>query len=71
MAFLQDTTAKIKANPVSTLLGGVAGFLIAKKLMKTENNYYVIGIAIVGAIGGAMISASMKTKKTTTIEVRA
>ena len=71
MAFIQETTAKIKANPISTLLGGVAGFMIAKRLMKMENNYYVAGVAVLGAIAGAMVSASMKTKKTTTIEVKA
>lgn len=71
MAFIQDTTAKIKANPISTLLGGVAGFLVAKRLMKTENNYAVIGAVVVGALGGAMISASMKTSKSATLTVRA
>lgn len=71
MAFIQDTTAKIKANPISTLLGGVAGFMIAKKVMKVENKYALIGIIVVGALSGAMISASMKTKKATTIQVKA
>jgi len=63
MAFIQDSTAKIKANPISTLLGGVAGFMIAKRVMKTGNMYYIIGASVVGAIAGAMISASMKTKQ--------
>jgi hypothetical protein len=71
MAFIQDTTAKIKANPISTLLGGVAGFMIAKRLIKVESNYALIGMVVVGALSGAMISASMKTKKSTTIEVKA
>ena len=71
MAFIQDTTAKIKANPISTLLGGVAGFMIAKRLIKVENNYALVGMVVVGALSGAMISASMKTKKSTTIEVKA
>jgi hypothetical protein len=68
MAFIQDTTAKVKANPLSTLAGGVAGFLIAKRLIKTTNNYYLAGAVIVGALGGAMISASMKTSKSATIK---
>ena len=71
MAFIQDTTAKIKANPISTLLGSVAGFLVAKRLMKTENNYAVVGAVVVGALAGAMISASMKTSKSATLEIRA
>jgi len=72
MAFIQDTTAKIKANPLSTLTGGVAGFFIAKKVMKTPNKYYMVGAIIVGALAGAMISASVKTKSASkSVEVKA
>lgn len=65
MKTVQNTTAKIKANPISSLVGVVAGFYLAKKFMPTSKWYVVGGIALVGGIAGAMISSTIAAKKTT------
>jgi hypothetical protein len=56
MEIIKNTTAKIKANPISSLTGVVAGFYLAKKFMPTSKWYVLGGIAVVGGIAGALIS---------------
>ena len=64
MEFYKNTTAKIKANPISSLVGVVGGFYLAKKFMPTSKWYVLGGIALVGGIAGAMVSSSIASRKT-------
>jgi len=68
MELIKNTGAKIKANPISSAVGVVAGFYLAKKFMPTSKWYVIGGIALVGGIAGALISsqvASMRSSKAT------
>ena len=68
MEIIKNTTAKIKANPVSSAVGVVAGFYLAKKFMPNSKWYVLGGLALVGGIAGALISsqvASMRSSKNT------
>jgi uncharacterized membrane protein YfcA len=63
MKFVQNTTAKVKNNALVSVAGGVAGFMIAKKMLKGKKNWYVLGASIlVGVIAGANIGSYIKTK---------
>jgi F0F1-type ATP synthase assembly protein I len=62
MKLIQDTTAKIKANPISTLGGAVAGFYLAKKFLPASK-WYMVGGIVIGAIGGAMVSSAIASRK--------
>lgn len=64
MEIVKNTTAKIKANPISSLLGVVAGFYLAKKYMPTSKWYVMGGVAIVGGIAGAMVSSAIASRQT-------
>jgi len=64
MEILKNTRAKIKANPISTLVGVVGGLYIARKFMPNQK-WYVMGIiAIAGGIAGAMVSSAIASRKT-------
>jgi len=68
MELIKNTTAKIKANPISTLLGAVVGFAVVKKVMPNSKWYVLGGIALLGGVAGAMISnqvLSNRSKKMT------
>lgn len=63
MGFLINTTAKVKASPVASIAGGLAGFYLAKRMMKEKKNMYVlIGVTLAGVVAGAMVASSYKTK---------
>lgn len=64
MEIVKNTTAKIKANPISSLVGVVAGFYLAKKYMPTSKWYVLGGVAIVGGIAGAMVSSAIASRQT-------
>lgn len=63
MEIIKNTTAKIKANPVSSAVGVVAGFYLAKKFMPTSKWYVLGGLALVGGIAGALISSQIASKR--------
>jgi hypothetical protein len=63
MEIVKNTTAKIKANPISSLVGVVAGFYLAKKYAPTSKWYVKGAIALVGGIAGAMTSSYIASKK--------
>ena len=65
MKIITNTTAKIKANPISSLVGVVAAFYLTKKFMPTSKWYVLGGISLVGGIAGAMISSSVASRKST------
>jgi orotate phosphoribosyltransferase len=63
MGFLINTTAKVKASPVASIAGGLAGFYLAKKMMKEKKNMYVlIGATLAGVILAATVASNYKTK---------
>jgi hypothetical protein len=64
MKFIQETKAKIKANPISSLVGVVGAFYLAKKFMPTSKWYVLGGIALAGGIAGAMFSSTIASKQT-------
>jgi outer membrane lipoprotein SlyB len=64
MNVVQNTTAKIKNNPIPALIGGALGFVASKKLLKGKKNYYVMGASVLaGVIAGAMVGSTIKSKK--------
>jgi hypothetical protein len=63
MKIVQNTTAKIKANPISTLVGVVGAFYLAKKFMPTSKWYVLGGIALAGGIAASMVSSSIASKR--------
>lgn len=63
MEIIKNTTAKIKANPVSSAVGVVAGFYLAKKFMPTSKWYVLGGLALVGGIAGALISSQIASTR--------
>lgn len=64
MEIVKNTTAKIKANPISSLIGVVAGFYLAKKYMPTSKWYVLGGLALAGGIAGAMVSSAVASRST-------
>lgn len=64
MGFIQNTKAKINANPISTLVGVVGAFYLAKKFMPTSKWYVLGGIALAGGLAGAMVSSTIASKGT-------
>lgn len=60
---VKEVTAKMKYNVLGTVIGGIGAFVIAKKVVKAENNWVIAAIVIVGAVGGAIVSSNIKAKK--------
>ncbi len=61
---IKSIGGSLKENPIGAIVGGVALFFAAKKLMKVENKYALAGIALVGVIAGAITQSKMKSKAT-------
>ena len=62
MAIIKTNVNKIKNNPIGAVAGAAAMFFGAKKYAKIQNNYVLVGLAIVGAIAGANASFYFKTR---------
>lgn len=65
MKFIQDTTAKIKANPISSVVGGVAGFYVTRTYIKSTKWWALALGTVVGVVGGAMTSSAIAARKST------
>ena len=61
---IKSIGGNLKENPIGAIVGGVALYFGAKKLMKVENKYALIGLTLVGVIAGAMTQAKLKSKAT-------
>jgi hypothetical protein len=61
---IKTTVTKVKNNPLATLAGAGAGFLIARK-MKVTNKYYIAGAILAGAVVAAFTSSYVKQTKST------
>lgn len=64
MKLIQDSTAKIKANPIASVVGGVAGFYVTRKYISTKWWALSLG-AVVGLVGGAMTGSAIAAKSST------
>jgi uncharacterized membrane protein YoaK (UPF0700 family) len=60
---VKTITSSVTGNILGAVVGGVALYLGAKKVMKVENKYYVAGLVLAGAIAGAMLQSKLKSKK--------
>lgn len=72
MNVIRQQTARVTNNPVGALVGGVAGFYLAKKVCKQDMKYRnlcIIAGVVVGAIVGAMVQNKMKSKGAPSKEV--
>jgi hypothetical protein len=52
------------ANPIGAIGGGLIGYFLAKKGLKLENKWAVIGVSVAGVVLGAMAQAKYKSKAT-------
>jgi hypothetical protein len=62
MKAVKETTTKMMNNPIGTLAGGVGAYYLAKKYGKVDKWYYLVGIAVVGAVVGAMAQSKLTAK---------
>ena len=58
---MKNQIAKITANPIGSVVGGVAFYYGAKK-MNVSNMYALIAIAVVGVYVGAMAQGKFMPK---------
>lgn len=62
MKIISTTTAKVKNNPLYSVLGAVAGVMIARKMLKGKKNWYVlVGSAVAGTLVGAYAGGMIKS----------
>lgn len=67
---MKDQLKKVTNNPIGAIAGGVAVFYGAKKFANVENKFVLIGLALVGAVAGAMIQAKIKDKGITAAAIK-
>lgn len=53
---------RILGNLPGAVIGGVALYLGAKKVLKVENKWYVIVLVAAGMVAGAMVQSKIKSK---------
>ncbi len=61
---IKSIGGSLKENPIGAIVGGVALYFAAKKVMKVEHKYALVGFAVVGVIAGSIIQSKMKSKAT-------
>ena len=59
---MKNQIAKITANPIGSVVGGVAFYYGAKRMGNVSNMYALIAIAAVGVYVGAMAQAKFMPK---------
>ena len=59
---MKNQIAKITANPIGSVVGGVAFFYGAKKFGNISNTYALVGVSLLGVIVGAMAQAKFMPK---------
>lgn len=60
---MNSIISTVKSNPVGLIVGAGAGFLIAKKVVKTDKVIVLVAVTAVTAILGAMAQSKMHAKK--------
>jgi hypothetical protein len=63
MKKVTEQIGNLKSNPIGTLAGVGAGYLVAKKLIKTDKMWMVVVVSVLGGFAGAMVQSKMKAKK--------
>jgi len=63
MVTIKEAGKTAQANIIGLALGAVAGYYIAKKAVKVENKYALVGMVVVGAVVGVMAQSKMTAKK--------
>ena len=53
----------ITANPVGSAVGVVGGWMVATRVLKSENIWVKLASAVVGGVVGAMVQSNIKAKK--------
>jgi hypothetical protein len=59
---MKNQITKITANPIGSVVGGVAFYYGAKKMGNVSNTYALIALAVVGVYVGAMAQAKLMPK---------
>jgi len=54
--------ATVKNNPIGAVIGGVAGFYLAKKFTPVTKTWMLVGIGVVGALAGAYGQSKISAK---------
>jgi outer membrane lipoprotein SlyB len=60
---MKEQINKLTRNPIGLIAGGLAGWLLAKKVLKIESNLWSIVGAGAGAVIGANAQERYKAKK--------
>jgi hypothetical protein len=62
---INKSIAKVKNNPIATIVGGVATYMVLTKKFPnsklTKNTYYMVATIAVGAIVTANLSSAYKS----------
>jgi outer membrane lipoprotein SlyB len=69
MKTVNVTISRLTNNLVGSVAGAVAGYYVATKMVRVQQNWMTIGITIVGAIVGAGVQANMTKKGAPTASV--
>ena len=59
---IQSGVSNVTSNPIGAIVGAVAFYLGAKKVMKVENKWAVGGLTALGVIVGSMAQAKFASK---------
>ena len=59
---MKQTIAKVQSNIAGGLIGGAAGYLVAKNVVKTQKMWATGVVVVIGIIAGAMVQSNMKAK---------
>jgi|694.fasta_scaffold12328_12 outer membrane lipoprotein SlyB len=54
---------RIMSNPVGGIVGGVAGYYAATKLMRSQKMWITVSVTVVGVVVGSLVQANMKAKR--------
>jgi hypothetical protein len=59
---LKTVGATVRKNPIGAVVGGVAGFYLAKKFTPVTKTWMLVGIGVVGALAGAYAQSKISAK---------
>lgn len=62
MADLRGQVARVKANWIGGVAGGVVGVIAAHKFGKIQNKWALVGIGLAGAVLGAIAQDKIRSK---------
>jgi len=71
MNTINQSISRMTSNPIGTIAGAYAGYYVAKNLVKAQQMWVTVAIAIVGGVVGAGVQAKMGAKKPTALTVSA